>query len=157
MNLTRKEEQTLINLHRWHGHSRRWSWYQRTHSSRCDLRTRPHPKARNLRRNSHLHNRALLPIRAMGATDRSTRGLEILRCTMWCLGCCWTHPDYHLLLPTAPCQLARLVEDGSLQADRFRGRFPQHFRDVVVHGRATMGRLPGKLRLRFRKEGSGEF
>lgn len=156
MNPTRAEEQGLIDFRRWHGHSGRGSRYQRTHSSRCDLRTRPHPKARNLRRSSHLHNRTLLPVRPMGATDRCTRWLEILWCAVWCLGCCWTHPDNLLLLPTTPSQLTRLVTDGSLQADRFRRRFPQHFRDVVVHGWATMGRLPGKLSLKSKKKGSGE-
>ena len=150
-----RAEQGLMDLHRWHGHSRRWSRYQRAYSSRCDLRTRTNPKARNLRCISHLHNRALLPVRPMGATDRCTRGLEVLWCTMRCLGCRWTHPNYPLLLSTTPSQLARLVENGCRQADRFRGRFSQHFRHVIIHGRATMGRLPGKLSLKIKEEGNG--
>ncbi len=143
--LTRAEEQGLIEFHRRHGHSGRRSRYQRTHCSRCDLRTCTHQKAWNLCRNSHLHNRAILPVRPMGAIDRCTRGLEILWCAMRCLGCCWTHPYNLLLLPTTPSQFARPVEDGGRQADRFCGRFPQHFRNVVVHGWVTVGRLPGKL------------
>ena len=134
-----------MDFYRWHGHSGRRSRYQRTHSSCCGVRTCTHPKARNLRRSTHLHHRTILPISLMGTIDRCTRGLEILWCAMRCLGCCWTHPDCLLLLPTTKSQLARLVEDGSLQADRFRGRFPQHLWDVVVCGCAAVGRVPGKL------------
>lgn len=119
---------------RWHDVCRCGRRDQRTHRPGRHLGAGTHAETGEICRRVDIHDPTVHAKRAVGSIDCLAFELEVLRCSVWCLGRGGIYYDGDFLLPSAESEFAGFDEEGNPKPDRLHWRFSQYFGNAVVHG-----------------------
>lgn len=107
---------------------------QRTDRAGRHIRASTHAETRKIRRRVDIHHSAIRAKCAVGSIDCGAFKLEVLRCSVWCLGRGGVHHDGNFLSSPAEGKFAGFDEEGNSKPDRLRGGVSQRLGNAVVHG-----------------------